>query len=109
MRFIAAACLPFAFLFAAAADEAADKEMKKLEGSWVMVSGESKGEKLSDKVIQGARRIVGDRFCKNLIKHFRCNTGAGNRRGVHRRLVRPINNSRESALRRRYFIARRRG
>ena len=40
----------------------ADKELKKLEGTWVMVSGEEKGEKLPEKTVKNATlTIVGDK------------------------------------------------
>jgi len=38
------------------------KELKKLEGTWVMVSGEAKGEKLSEQTVKNATlTIVGDK------------------------------------------------
>ena len=35
-------------------DEAATKELKKLEGTWVMVSGEEKGDVLPEKTVKSA-------------------------------------------------------
>src|SRR5206468_5606210 len=43
-------------------DEAAKKELKKLEGTWIMVSGEEKGEVLPEKTIKSAQlSIMGDK------------------------------------------------
>jgi uncharacterized protein (TIGR03067 family) len=42
--------------------DAPKKDLKKLEGVYVMVSGEEKGEKLSDKIVNGASlTITGDK------------------------------------------------
>ena len=42
--------------------DAAKSELKKLEGTWSMVSGEAKGEKLPENTIKGAKlTIVGDK------------------------------------------------
>ena len=44
-----------------------EKELKKLEGTWVMVSGEAKGEKLSEQFIMNASlTIVGDKHTVKL-------------------------------------------
>lgn len=56
--------LTVGFLIAADApkDEAAKKELKKLEGTYVMVSGEEKGEKLPEQAIKNGRMtIAGDK------------------------------------------------
>lgn len=43
-------------------EKAAKQELKKLEGAWVMVSGEDKGEKLPEEVVKKAKlTIVGDK------------------------------------------------
>src|SRR5262249_26977952 len=45
-------------LIAAEAREDASKDLKKMEGTWVMVSGEDKGEKLPEKTIKNARLTI---------------------------------------------------
>jgi uncharacterized protein (TIGR03067 family) len=43
-------------------DDAADKDLKKLEGSWVLASGEDNGKKVSEEALKNARlTIEGDR------------------------------------------------
>lgn len=55
------ALLVLAAGFLVAADDPKD-ELKKLEGTYTMVSGEQKGEKLSDQVVKNAKlTIVGDK------------------------------------------------
>jgi len=39
-------------------DDAAKKEMKKLQGTWVMVSGEMEGEKLSEEQVKKIPKFV---------------------------------------------------
>jgi len=42
-------------------------ELKKLEGTWGMVSGEAKGEKLSESTVKSAKlTIVGDKYTVNV-------------------------------------------
>ena len=55
--------LTVGLLFAAdAAQEGAKNELKKLEGTWVMVAGEEKGEKVPEKRLKIATMtIVGDK------------------------------------------------
>src|SRR5437870_2214452 len=36
-------------------EKAAKRELKKLEGTWVMVSGENNGQKLSEEVVKNAK------------------------------------------------------
>lgn len=44
-------------------DDAAKKELKKLSGTYVLVSGESKGEKLPEKQIKGISLVIeGDKY-----------------------------------------------
>jgi uncharacterized protein (TIGR03067 family) len=43
---------------AAVGQDDSDKELKKLEGVYVMVSGEAKGEKLPDKIVKTATLTV---------------------------------------------------
>ena len=52
--------LPVGLLIAADAkdDDAANKELKKLSGTYVMVSGESKAEKLSEDRIKDAKLMI---------------------------------------------------
>jgi uncharacterized protein (TIGR03067 family) len=45
-------------LLAAPKDDPAEKELKKLDGNWVLVSGEDDGKKVSEKAIQTARLTV---------------------------------------------------
>lgn len=61
MRLHAALVLSVGLLIAADAKD--DKvDLKKLEGAWVMVSGEEKGEPLAEKTIKGAKlTIEGDK------------------------------------------------
>jgi uncharacterized protein (TIGR03067 family) len=56
--------LTVGLLIAAAApkDDDAKKELKKLEGNWVMVSGEEKGKKLPEDAVKNAKlTIKGDK------------------------------------------------
>ena len=54
--------LPLSLLAAEAAQDTAKEDLKKLEGAWVMVSGEDKGEKLSEQTIKSAKlTLVGDK------------------------------------------------
>jgi uncharacterized protein (TIGR03067 family) len=47
--------------------DVAKKDLKKLEGTWGMVSGEAKGEKLSESAIKIAKlTIVGDKYSVKL-------------------------------------------
>jgi uncharacterized protein (TIGR03067 family) len=47
-------------------DDAAKKEWKKLSGTYVMVSGESKAEKLSEERIKEAKLVMdGDKYSAN--------------------------------------------
>src|SRR5688572_24627311 len=39
-------------------DKEGDKELKKFEGTWVMVSGEEKGKKLSEDVVKKAKLVI---------------------------------------------------
>ncbi len=39
-------------------DDAAKKELKKLEGSYVMISGEEKGDKLPETTVKNAKLII---------------------------------------------------
>lgn len=62
MRLHAALILSVGLLIAADAKDDAKSDLKKLEGTWVMVSGEDKGEQLPEKTIKGARlTIEGDK------------------------------------------------
>ena len=57
--------LPVGLLIAADTknDDASKKELKKLSGSYVMVSGESRAEKLSEERIKGTKMIIqGDKY-----------------------------------------------
>ncbi len=47
--------LTVSLLAAAAKDDASDKDLKKLEGSWTLASGIDDGKKLSGKRLEGAR------------------------------------------------------
>ena len=57
MRRHALIVLTVGLLIGAAApkDDDAKKELKKLEGTWVMVSGEEKGKKLPDDTVKNAK------------------------------------------------------
>jgi uncharacterized protein (TIGR03067 family) len=49
-----------------AKDDATKKELKKLSGTYVMVSGESKAEKLSEERIKEAKLVMdGDKYSAN--------------------------------------------
>lgn len=62
LHLLIALVLPVSFLLAADAAQDDKKELKKLEGTWVMVSGESKGEALPETTIKSASLvIVGDK------------------------------------------------
>ena len=50
--------LPLSLLAAEAAQDTAKEDLKKLEGAWVMVSGEDKGEKLSEQTIKSAKLTI---------------------------------------------------
>lgn len=39
-------------------DTKANKALKKLEGTWVLVSGEQNGKELSEEVIKGAKLVI---------------------------------------------------
>jgi hypothetical protein len=39
-------------------DDAAKKELKKLEGSYIMISGEEKGDKLPEAPVKNAKLII---------------------------------------------------
>jgi uncharacterized protein (TIGR03067 family) len=65
MKLHALTVLAVGFFVAAgggAQDESAKKELKKLEGTWVMVAGEEKGEALPEKTVKSAKlSITGDK------------------------------------------------
>src|SRR5713101_8087445 len=51
----------------AGGDKAAKKELKKLEGTWALVSGEQNGKELSKEALKGAKLvIVGNKHTVNL-------------------------------------------
>lgn len=68
MRLTALLILPLVLVAAnGAQDDADNKELKKLEGSWLLVSGESKGEALPEKILKNAKlTIVGDKHTVEL-------------------------------------------
>jgi uncharacterized protein (TIGR03067 family) len=39
-------------------DGAAEKELKKLEGTWVLVAGEEKGKKLSEELLKKSKLVI---------------------------------------------------
>lgn len=54
-------------LIAADAKEDAKKDTEKMQGTWIMISGEEKGEKLPEKTIKNAKlTIKGDKYTVNL-------------------------------------------
>jgi uncharacterized protein (TIGR03067 family) len=58
MRFHALLALAVGLLIAADTKDDAKKEMKKLSGTYVMVSGESRAEKLSEERIKESKMII---------------------------------------------------
>ncbi|HLW66651.1 MAG TPA: TIGR03067 domain-containing protein [Gemmataceae bacterium] len=50
-------CIPIGFAWA---DDAANKEMKLLDGEWAMVSGEREGTPFSEEVVKAAKRVTKD-------------------------------------------------
>jgi uncharacterized protein (TIGR03067 family) len=50
-------CLSFGV---ARADEAVDKEMKRMDGEWQMVSGEREGNAFPNEVVKSAKRVTKD-------------------------------------------------
>jgi uncharacterized protein (TIGR03067 family) len=46
-----------------AADEAAKKDQERMQGEWIMVSGESQGQPFPDRFVKSAKRVVeGDTY-----------------------------------------------
>lgn len=69
MRLHALLVLGACLLIAADAkdDDAGKKALKAIEGTYVMVSGEAKGEKLSEKTVKGAKLVIeGDKHTVNV-------------------------------------------
>src|SRR5229473_5651835 len=60
MRFHALLLLTVGLLIGADAprDDAAKKELKKLEGAYAMISGEEKGDKLPEATVKNAKLII---------------------------------------------------